>query len=566
MLFPSKKTVEPAGSQAAFLDMKHRVQTGEIDGVTGFSSLLELHPESLETLGALQWALACRGRHKESIEICHRYLDLQPENVEIRWRMGDRCLNLGKFEDAVLAYHDALSKDPSCEDAVTGIEYVEYLKRMRGTVPGAQGTAEYKQLTETQNRNLKLNTEEFRLGKSRLLSLPANLYLESTTKCNFYCQTCSKGASPYYAEDLHQDVLSRIEHEIMPTNVRISITGFGEPTMAEGFDRIFSMACSNGSETHFVTNGSLLNFARIEQLVRNPCGVSISMDGASQETFEAIRAGSRFESIRKRLSMIKKLRDVHLSGQRSSFAFTVVALRKNIRELPDIVRLAHRYGMDSVNVADYSLGGREFDEQSLRFTPDLANRSMEEARKVAAELGVPLYLPPPYNSEPPLQLGATLWQRVRNSKRLLSESGRLAQRCYSPWMEPYIHTDGVVTPCCANNLYLGDLKVSSFQEIWNGWRYRRLRLAVHSPLPPPDCRNCNVYWGINAGNPGNAMAKEGLLVKLCYFLLYRLRKFKEVIGRIAFRVFRKQGAFVVKTPNFERGRPIKSERKYTRSN
>jgi hypothetical protein len=37
---------------------------------------------------------------------------------------------------------------------------------------------------------------------------------------------------------------------------------------------------------------------------------------------------------------------------------------------------------------------------------------------------------------------------------------------------------------------MGDLKTSSFDEIWNNRRYQKLRRTVNSDNPLPDCRRC----------------------------------------------------------------------------
>lgn len=348
----------------------------------------------------------------------------------------------------------------------------------------------------------------------------------------------------------------------MPTNARISITGFGEPTLAGDFDDILKMSVDNGSVVHFVTNASLLNFERIEKLTRTPVGITISFDGATRETFESVREGANFELILEKLAMIKKLRDIHLTQVSSYFCFNFVALRKNIDELADVVRIAHRYDISHVGVADYAFNENEFDEQSLRFEPERANAAIARARAVAEELGVTLHTPPEYLPVPPPVRALPLWKKVLRSRRIFPEKNRFPSRCNSPWSEPYIHTDGIVTPCCASNDYLGDLKKQSFEEIWNGWRYRLLRWRIHSVVPPNSCRRCFVCWGINGGNHGNAMAKEGLLVKAFYWFEFRLVRLWEK-GKDRWKKLRAKSPAKAggecgsdPAPNYYKGRPM----------
>jgi len=529
------------------------MRSGRSDGLAPLLSLLESHPDSLEVMGHLSGALARAERHEEAIEVYRRYLAIKPDNIEAVWRIGDRQMNLGKLDQAVRSYQKALDMNPKCTDASMGLKYIDYLKRAGGQRITA--APDRPPLTPLQKKNVSRNRSEFRKKRIRLESLPPHLYLESTTKCNFYCRTCSKGYNPYFAEDLHPDILEKVCLEVKPFNTKISITGFGEPTLSSRFDEMLGIFEQNGSLVHFVTNGSLLNFPRIEQLVRHPVVVQLSIDAAQKGTFEEVRAGSRFEQIMKRLAMIKKLRDIHIARAHSFFSFLFVAIRKNIRELPDVVRMAHKYGISRVDVIDYSFGQREFDEQSLRYDPAVGNRYLEEAGALASKLGVDMILPPPYDATPPPPPSGSPWQKLKRVRRIFPDSRRFARRCTSPWMEPYIHTNGNVTPCCASMQYLGNLKRDSFHKIWNGWRYRLFRFRIETGFPPPECRKCFTAWGINGGNAGNAMAREGLLVKILYFIEYRIKGLVYRIHRLV-RSLSGRDEDRLPEPNYFRGRPL----------
>ena len=464
---------------------------------------------------------------------------------------ADRHVREGRLEQAALLYRQAAERDPNDEDARVGLEYVEYRRRRGGTTSSVLGSGESQDLTPLQKSNQDLNRREFQKRPLRLESAPTQLTIESTTKCNYHCRTCMKGYGAYYAEDLREDVLARIGAEILPTVTHTGITGFGEPTLSRRFDELLTMVVRNHSSVHLVTNGSLLNYSRLERLVSRPVSVAISVDGATKETFEWVRQGGRFEQILKRLAMIKRLRAIY--GGRARFMLNFVGLRANIHELAGVVRLAARYGIEAVHVEDYEFHGHPFDEQSLRNEPDRANRCMEEARAVAAQLGVTLELPPPYSAQAAPPPRASFRQKLRRIRGIFSEPGRFPRRCHSPWSEPYVCANGVVTPCCISDQYLGDLKKTSFGRIWNGWRYRLLRWRVRGPLPPLKCRGCVAWWGINGGNAGNAIAREGLVVKTLYFLEYRIRAFTDRIRAC----LRRLGVARTSSPapNYQRGRP-----------
>ncbi|MBN1899954.1 radical SAM protein, partial [Candidatus Sumerlaeota bacterium] len=425
-------------------EILERIRKEQTDGISELKDLSKDYPDVPEILGHLAWALAHKQRYEEAINIYRKFQKMQPEDFEVQWRIADRLINLGRLEEALEEYQKVFNEHSKCIDARIGIQYAKYLlrkknKNMEGNTPIAR------KFSPRQEENKILNKREFQENRLKLKSLPSQLYLESTTKCNYYCQTCIKGYVPYYAEDLHQDIFDKVHREIMPAVCRISITGFGEPTMASRFDDILEMALRNGSHVHFVTNASLLNFERIEQFTRASVDIQISIDGASRETFEEIRAGSSFQQICERLAMIKKLRDIYLSDFYSRFSFNFVAIRKNIHELPSVVELAHRFGITDVSVSDYAFGYREFDEQSLRYDPQKANHFIQKASQLADSLGVKLHLPPPYESTPPPLPGSALWQKLKKISRVFPTPKRFPRRCHSPWMEPYIKTNGVVT-------------------------------------------------------------------------------------------------------------------------
>lgn len=538
----------------ALTQRMHLVQT---DGVAELRALLAEQGEHFELLGHLAGALAYAGDDEGSVRLYDRLLELDPNCLEARWRRADRLVALGRLDDAKAEYEEALRRDPTCDDARFGIRYIQNLRQKKRDAPW-RSARQRGTLSDLQRTNADLNDREYAAGSLTLSSLPTHLYLESTLKCNFACQMCSKGYEPYFAEDLQQDIYEKVRREVIPTNVHLSITGFGEPTMASNFTELLEMGLDNGSFVFFVTNGSLLNFERIERLTQCPVSIIISIDGATKETFEKVRPNSNFDLIMEKLAMIRKLRDIAMSHFVSRITIHFVALRMNIADLPGVVAIAAKYRIGYVKVLDYAFNYNGFDEQSLRFDPELGNRMFEEAERVARETGVELVLPPRYEAAPPPLPRDTLLTKIRRAGQILPQRSRFPQRCNSPWKEPYIHTDGRVTPCCTSNLYLGTLKKKGFAAIWNGWRYRWLRWRIDSVMPPPDCRNCFNDWGINAGNAANVMAREGLLVKALYWLEWHVTSKSRRLWLAARRLVGKP--LELPSANFLRGKPMKENR------
>src|SRR5205807_6011904 len=96
-----------------------------------------------------------------------------------------------------------------------------------------------------------------------------------------------------------------------------------------------------------------------------------------------------------------------LGSETPRIRMVVVAMRRNLHEFPDLVRLAHRLAIDTVFVQhlchDFGESGlpahyrpmRDFvDGETLEGEdPGRVGRYFDEARRVASELGVELRLP-----------------------------------------------------------------------------------------------------------------------------------------------------------------------------
>lgn len=80
---------------------------------------------------------------------------------------------------------------------------------------------------------------------------------------------------------------------------------------------------------------------------------------------------------------------------------------------------------------------------------------------------------------------------------LIPDSEVKFNACIYPWREAFIAWDGLVSPCCSGALFdaaeMGNLRrAESFQEIWNGPLYQRLRKSIRTGRSYKFCRHCYV--------------------------------------------------------------------------
>ncbi|MBN1552605.1 SPASM domain-containing protein [bacterium] len=437
-------------------------------------------------------------------------------------RNGDEWVKKQDYPQARQCYSGALNIQPDNYDAMAGIDYLDYLisppKERYCWTPKPLPN----EINEQRAFNRELNRREFEAKKTVLKSVPTMCLLELTTRCNFSCIHCHRRYFPVPETDIDVNLLDSLFANVFPKLDWITVTGFGEQTISRHYPSVMARLVALQIVSHYSTNTSTLTPAHIEALVKCNANIILSVDGTSKETFESIRCGGKWHQLLKSLFLIKRIRAI-LGGD-SLFRITFVIMRKNIHELPDMVRLINFFNLDDLTVQDYlPVGDPVMDQQTLRHEPERANRYLNDAAKLAKEYNMKILLPDPFPTDAPSP-GDGLWKRFRRIRRVFPERKRFPMRCFQPWSSPCFRANGDVSPCCNSSRSMGSLHEKCFEEIWNGWRFRLFRRMADSFLPPPECRICNVIDSINSGNPANTIQKEGLIVKSLYYIERKLRR------------------------------------------
>ena len=325
-------------------------------------------------------------------------------------------------------------------------------------------------------------------------ALPREIQIEVTGACNLACQMClvryrpklgkREGAMCFHTFKAIVDDLPELE--------KITLQGLGEPLLAPDLFRMIEYAAARRVRMGFNTNGTFLTRQASERLVRGGLDwLHVSLDGATAETYESIRDGSDFARVRANvIALVEVMR--RLRAERPLLSLVFVAMRRNVAELPALVRLTAEWGVGrlwvqnlSHSFSDTDPSGsyvqiRGFAEREALWADEnpQARELFEEARALADELGVELRLPrleePPPAPRKPGSMG-----------------------CHWPFESAYVTHDAKVQPCCmvmgADRAVLGDADADGFAEVWHNEAYAEFRAGLLDGDPPEVCRGCSLY-------------------------------------------------------------------------
>jgi radical SAM protein with 4Fe4S-binding SPASM domain len=320
--------------------------------------------------------------------------------------------------------------------------------------------------------------------------LPRRLQLEVTGSCNLACRMCLVRYRPKLsrrAGALDLDLFRRLLDEL-PDLEEITLQGLGEPLLAPGLWEMIELATSRGIRVGFNTNATLLSRPAAERLVASGARwVHVSLDGPSAETYESIRDGADFERVRRNLAGLLQARRAAGSAT-PRVLIVLVAMRRNVETVPELVDLAAGLGADGVFVQNLShdfqdAGDTSYDEirafvedEQLWEGDPAAQAAFAEARRRAGRAGLELRLP----------------GRGHPAPRAADEPG-----CSWPFDAAYITHEGRVQPCCmvmgSERATLGELTGRSFSDVWQDAPYQAFREALQSDDPPACCSGCALY-------------------------------------------------------------------------
>jgi MoaA/NifB/PqqE/SkfB family radical SAM enzyme len=330
------------------------------------------------------------------------------------------------------------------------------------------------------------------------------VYVEPTNLCNLDCVTCMRHAWDEPPGRMSEATFARVLEGLAQFSPlpEVFFGGYGEPLAHPRMIEMVAAVRRLGARAELITNGTLLSAALAKRLV--DAGLNrlwVSIDGASPQGYADVRLGDRLPEVLANLENLRAICHQREHAPRLGIAF--VAMKRNIHELPEVIRLGRRLGADQFSISNL-----------LAHTPELVSellygRSYFESDEPVSQWAPQLQLPRlEINDWVAPALAKTL--AGRSNPVIAGQTLRLgAQTC--PFFEKRslsVRCDGSISPCLPllheHTSYLdrtqrlvkahsfGRLEDHTMTEIWQSEPYRafRARLQAFDFAPCMTCNAC----------------------------------------------------------------------------
>jgi radical SAM protein with 4Fe4S-binding SPASM domain len=218
-------------------------------------------------------------------------------------------------------------------------------------------------------------------------------------------------------------------------------------------------ASQKGIYTATSTNAHYLNDANARRTVESGLDrLIISIDGTTQDVYQAYRVGGKLEKVLAGARNIMKWKK-ELKSNTPFVFFQFLVVKPNEHQIEDVKRLAVEIGVDDVRFKTAQVYDYEQDPNNLIPTLDKYSRYR------------------------------------KNEKGEFAFKNSLQNHCWRLWHATVISWDGLVVPCCFDKdaqHTLGDLKGMSFKEVWHSDTYVNFRRQILQSRKNIDiCANCS---------------------------------------------------------------------------
>ncbi|HEV8132383.1 MAG TPA: radical SAM protein [Acidobacteriota bacterium] len=330
----------------------------------------------------------------------------------------------------------------------------------------------------------------------KLSEQPYFVQVEISSVCNLSCTMCpltlgetlSSRRVGHMPVELHNKLFllaKKIGH--------VLFAGYGEPLLTPGFLELLEQLDAMGVNTSFSTNATMVSAPIAERLARigNLQNINISIDSPDPEIYSRIRGGPLEAALDGLRNLTAAFAGRKLASGKTLLSVSSVAMRENLESLTALPAILNSLG---INV--YVL------QPLTEWAPELSSAQLtnlesplpcfETLQRLCEDMEIGLYF------------DERLRMEVENPKEAIKryyggipQSQFQTKQCMLPWEFPFVDKNGLVFPCCNATsdpaAVMGDLKVQSFDEVWQGESFKRFRTnLLDGRRLNPICSGCKV--------------------------------------------------------------------------
>ncbi len=291
-----------------------------------------------------------------------------------------------------------------------------------------------------------------------------------TNECNLKCLHCRGMASP----QLEGNRVLELAEQIPQLSPQWVIIEGGEPLLREELFDVLSIIKQGGIVTYLITNGMLLNEKTAKKLAELEVRVMISVDGTDKKSYQEIRKGADFGTLKKAIRLLSKYGILN--------ACNVTIGQHNYRQIEEIFQFAEQLKIPKIiflglkpceDYRKYVLGSEDYQK--------IISSVMECQRTY----GIDIFFDEPF-FRPFLEVNKIDYSASSESGIIVPSVSRCIFGDYL-----FIETNGDVRPCTFAPLVVGNAGEKDLPQIWEDVQKNELIQRIKDFCSRlGECREC----------------------------------------------------------------------------
>ena len=221
------------------------------------------------------------------------------------------------------------------------------------------------------------------------------LRLAIDDSCNLRCPSCRRGII-FHKEGSAHDLGIRLADKINAWlkgyrhPIQVHIGSDGDPFASHVYRHFMEQTPDRDDINYSIlTNGLMFKefHARVPRVISNLKELGVSIDGASQQTYEKLRLGGKWDKINDNLECMAEMK------QRHGFRFILhfVVQKDNYHEMENIILLGKKYSADRVwlnKIEDWNVNPNFSDTDIFKTTHPLHEDYRNRLKQIEPYLGL----------------------------------------------------------------------------------------------------------------------------------------------------------------------------------